>query len=347
MWLGFKINVKKTSESPVQSLVYLGVQLDLKSLTLSLPLEKIAKLKSLCNATLSKQQVSRAELEGLIGLVTFSYSVIPIGRMYATPLIVWMNEHTSATVRFAKTSVTASLRKLLEPFCKGNFLNQKVSFKTLVPDLVLMTDASDYGWSGVILPYVIRDTWSGLDQYRSINERELLAITFFIHFMKSCLAGKHVVIHTDSEVVFFSLKRMGSLRSPRLMDLVRQFLSVCMSQAITFEVSHISGTLNVLADAGSRDKPSVTDNCLDPETLSFCFRMADLRRSVAVDLCATRENTRCNHYVSPCADFGPKCVGWDVRVVDWCRFQQVYLFPPVTILLDLIPKIKAFTGRGL
>ena len=136
MWLGFKINVKKTSESPVQSLVYLGVQLDLKSLTLSLPLEKIAKLKGLCNATLSKQQVSRVDLEGLIGLITFSYSVIPIGRMFATPLIVWMNKHTSATVRFAKTSVTASLRELLEPFCKGNFLSQKVSFKTLVPDLV-------------------------------------------------------------------------------------------------------------------------------------------------------------------------------------------------------------------
>ena len=172
VWLGFKINEKKTSEYPVQSLVYLGVLLDLKSLTVSLPQDKIAKLKGLCNSTLEKQKISRAELEGLIGLITFSYSVIPLGRMYATPLIVWMNEHTSANVRFAMTSVTPSLRKLLEPFCKGNFLSQKVSFKTLVPDLVLMTDASDYGWSGVILPYVVRDIWSGLDQYRSINERE-------------------------------------------------------------------------------------------------------------------------------------------------------------------------------
>ena len=105
--------------------------------------------------------------------------------------------------------------------------------------------------------------------------------------------------------------------------------------------------LIVLADAGSRDKPSVTDDCLDPETLSFCFKEAHLSQSVAVDLCATRGNTRCNQYVSPCADFDPKCVGWDVRVVDWSRFQQVYLFPPVSILIDLIPKIKAFPGRGL
>ena len=77
-----------------------------------------------------------------------------------------------------------------------------------------MSDASDFGWSGVILPYFIRDIWSGLDQYRSINERELLALTFFVHFMQSFLAGKHVVSHTDSEVVFFCLKRgLSSLTS--------------------------------------------------------------------------------------------------------------------------------------
>ena len=81
VWLGFKLNLKKTSESPVQCLIYLGVQLDLESLTLSLPQEKILKLRSLCNATSAKQKVSRADLEGLIGLVTFSYSVIPLGRM--------------------------------------------------------------------------------------------------------------------------------------------------------------------------------------------------------------------------------------------------------------------------
>ena len=347
VWLGFKLNLKKTSESPVQCLIYLGVQLDLESLTLSLPQEKIVKLRSLCNATSAKQKVSRADLEGLIGLVTFSYSVILLGRMFATPLIVWMNEHTSMSARHAKTSVTSSLRDLLKPFCEGNFLEQKVSFKTLVPELVLMTDASDFGWSGVILPYVIRDIWSGLDQYRSINEREMLAVTFFVHFMRSTLAGKNVVIHTDSEVVFFCLNRMDSLRSPQMMDLVRQFLSLCMSHTITFEVRHIPGMLNVLADVGSRDKLSVTDNCLDQETLLWCFKVAGLDSAIAVDLCATRANTRCSQYVSPCVDFHPNCVGWDVKAVDWSQFQQIYLFPPVSILPDLLSKITKFSGKGL
>ena len=142
MWLGFKINVK-TSVSPVQSLVYLGVILDLKSLTLSLPLEKIVKLKNLCSTTVSKQQVSRADLEGLVGLITFSYSVIPIGRMYATPLIVWMNKHTSADARFAKTFVTASLKELLEPFCVDSGGSHRQRGSIYIFSLMRMSDQSE------------------------------------------------------------------------------------------------------------------------------------------------------------------------------------------------------------
>merc|ERR1711872_95990 len=117
-----------------------------------LPREKITKLRNMCRLTTIAQQVSRADLEGLIGIITFSYSVVPIGRMFANPLIIWMREHTSVSARHAKTSVSSFLRNLLRPFCKGNFLEQEVSFKTLTPDLVLMTDASDYVWSGVIFP---------------------------------------------------------------------------------------------------------------------------------------------------------------------------------------------------
>ena len=125
IWLGFKINEKKTSEHPVQSLVYLGVILDLKSLTLSLPQDKIAKLRGLCNATVAKQKISRAELEGLIGLITFSYSVIPLGRMYATPLMVWMNEHTSANVRLAMTYVLPLCESYWSLSAKATFFRKR------------------------------------------------------------------------------------------------------------------------------------------------------------------------------------------------------------------------------
>ena len=347
VWLGFRINIKKTSTTPSQQITYLGVDLDLQNLTMSLPPAKVSHLVSLSFSTTQRQFVSRADLESLIGLVIFSYSVLPIGRMYATPLIVWMNTHTSALARFVRVPVTHSLREMLSPFCTYKFLSRKRSFKRLIPDLTVMTDASDYGWSGVILPYCVKDIWCAEDRSRHINEKEMLAIHYFAQFMSPCLAGKHVVIHTDSEVVFFCLKRMGSLRSPALMSLVREFLSLCLAQDITFEVRHIPGKLNVLADSGSRDTLSVTENCLDQETFSFGSYLAGLDLEVAVDLCATWANTKCKHYVSPGPDPSPECVGVDVTRVDWSNFAQIYLFPPMTLLEDLLPKIEKFQGRAL
>ena len=267
--------------------------------------------------------------------------------MNVTPLIVWMNSHTCVTARDAAVYVTPYLRKLLRPFCRRSFFSQKVCSKALVPDLVLMMDVSDYGWSGVMLPYCVRDIWSDEDVLDYINEREMKAITYFMRFMHPILTGKHVVVHTDSMVVFFCLKKMGSLRSPTLNALIREFLCLCRDRNITFEVRHIPGKLNVLADAGSRATLSATDNCLDQETFLYASRMACLDSSIAVDLCATLVNTKCRFYVSPCPDQSQFCVGRDVRTVDWSQFSQIYLFPPVPILDSLLQKIEAYQGRAL
>merc|ERR1712055_642047 len=113
-------------------------------------------------------------------------------------------DHLDEQAHFCECSACQNLSYLLSPGSIETFLQRQLSrTESLIqdpssrPGPVLMTDASDYGWSGVILPYVIRDIWWGLDQYRSINEREMLAVTLFVQFMRYTLAGKHVVIHTD------------------------------------------------------------------------------------------------------------------------------------------------------
>ena len=50
-WLGFRINVKKTSQIPVQQITYLGIDLDLQNLTMSFPQEKVALLLGITKCT--------------------------------------------------------------------------------------------------------------------------------------------------------------------------------------------------------------------------------------------------------------------------------------------------------
>ena len=64
-------------ESPMQCRIYLGVQLDLESFTLSLPQERIVKLRNICNAISAKQKVSRVDRKRLIGLISFVFGHPP------------------------------------------------------------------------------------------------------------------------------------------------------------------------------------------------------------------------------------------------------------------------------
>ena len=95
-----------------------------------------------------------------------------------------------------------------------------------------------------------------------------------------------------------------------------------------FEVRHIPVTLNVLADAGSRDKPSVTDNCLDPETLSYCFGLAGLRSYVAVDLCATKGIYEVQPICLSMQRQQPKVCGMGCQGSGLVSFPASLSFPP-------------------
>ena len=145
IWLGFEINLEKSSETPRQSMEYLGVLLNLRTLTISLPKDKVALILSLCQDTLVKRWVSRRDLEGLVGLLNFAHPMLPLGRMHLHPLIKWMNQFTVPSERDNLIPVTADLRVALQPFLDRRFLETPVSFRPLVPTLEVMTDASDYG----------------------------------------------------------------------------------------------------------------------------------------------------------------------------------------------------------
>ena len=94
------------------------------------------------------------------------------------------------------------------------------------------------------------------------------------HFLRATLAAEHhfpvrwLPIRTARS--YFSIFRNGFSSLTSIVDLVKQFLSLCMNHAIKFEVRQFPGSLDVFADTGSKDKPSVTDYCLDPDSGSDC-----------------------------------------------------------------------------
>ena len=151
-----------------------------------------------------------------------------------------------------------------------------------------MTDASLFGWSGVLLPYRVEGEWPQSLWYHSMNWKELQAILLTVlHFLPR-LKGRVVKVWSDNMTALACIRRQGSAHSPALLELASSLLILCHRHNITLIPSHIQGVHNVLADSGSRRGPISTEWSLDPHSFE---EICSLWGRPQVDLFATRYNT--------------------------------------------------------
>ena len=245
--LGFKINWEKSSLIPQQRLEYLGVFLDLQALSLSLPQSKVESIVASCRALRAQAMDSRRSLECLIGHLNFAAPLFPLGRLYLLPIIRWMNSHTSPASRDLLVPLDQDLKSLLSPWLDPSLLSHPVLMHSPAPSLEIMTDASLFGWSGLLLPHRVEGVWSPDVAEFSMNWKELKAIHLsLLHFSKF-IKGKSVKILSDNTTALACLRRQGSLRSLPLLDLSREILLLCQDIHVSLTPCHIKGVLNVLA----------------------------------------------------------------------------------------------------
>ena len=113
--LGFRINWEKSSKAPQKRLEYLGVILDLETLTFSLPEDKVQTILLYCRNGQKASLLSRRVLERLVGFFNFAAQYLRLGKLYLKPIQAWMNLHTSVSQRDGLVQIDASLREALIP----------------------------------------------------------------------------------------------------------------------------------------------------------------------------------------------------------------------------------------
>ena len=174
--LGFAVNLRKSSHVPSQSLEYLGVTWNLQDLSLSLPEAKVQKVLNLHRSTLNTPVLSRRDLERIVGYLNFTAPFRPLGRLYLLPIIQWMNSHSTVHNRDSPLPLDSSLRRILDPWSNQKALSSPVPMHIPNPSEELMTDASLFGWSGVLLPHRVEGGWHRSLWFHSMNWKELQAI---------------------------------------------------------------------------------------------------------------------------------------------------------------------------
>ncbi|MEL7079596.1 MAG: hypothetical protein AAGM46_27310, partial [Cyanobacteria bacterium J06582_2] len=136
------------------------------------------------------------------------------------------------------------------------------------------------------------------------------------------------------------LRREGS-RSPILNQILKKIFSLQIQRSWHFSVTHLAGVRNVIADSLSRDSTHEGEWTLSWEA----FKMVQLEvPDLQVDLFASANNHRLPSYAT--LDLDPQAVGSDALQLDWNRWDRIYLFPPVSILLKMLPLLRTFRGTA-
>ena len=204
-----------------------------------------SKLEAISEIKLPKTVTN---LRSFLGAVNFYHKFIPGASSLLSPLSLLTTGPKSSVIKWSDTSIAAF------ESVKSRLMNL-VALKFYNPDakLQLTTDASDHAM-GAVLHQITNGTPEPIEFFsRKLNsaqinysafDRELLAIHEAVKHFRNILEGRQFLILTDHK----PLIHLSTLKNPS----PRQLRQVTFLSEFDFEISHLSGKNNVVADFFSR-----------------------------------------------------------------------------------------------
>ena len=175
------------------------------------------------------------------------------------------------------------------------------------------------------------------DRLLHINVLELRAILRAVCYFGLCDLSLHVF--TDNERVRYTLATCFSRSLPLRQELIA-LLSEFQARGLFFQTLSVPSSLNVVADALSRVEPLSTEWTLPTPAFDAVYCWAG---SLAVDLMAFPVNQRLPRWVSPFPH--PDALAVDSQSINWNTFESLYLFPPTSMLPQLLHLILSCSRR--
>ena len=250
--LGFITNKEKSVLIPSQKIVFLGYVIDSVAMTVSLPEEKLNKLKEQTLSLSWKPQCSIRELAHVIRLIVSSFPAIKPARLYYRDLEVCKLAALSSSDGDYNAIVYLSqlARDSLRWFVVNSHLYNGTRISKPSKVMTMTTDASHLGW-GVVCDVVSSSgRWSSKEQAMHINWLELSAVLFgvkcFVHSY-NCL----VKVFCDNSTAVTYINNLGGM-VPSLHAVSKSICEWCFAQHCVLEAFHIPGSSNLQADSFSR-----------------------------------------------------------------------------------------------
>jgi hypothetical protein len=195
------------------------------------------------------------------------------------------------------------------------------------PDIIMQTDASVIGWGAVLESKETRGRWSITEAKKHINYLEMLSVYFALKSFKDKIKGKHVTVLCDNSSAVAYINNMGGCKSADCNEIAKSIWAWCIDNDVWISCTHLPGKSYVEADCLSR---SFNDQ-LEWQLNEVVFEsIVKVWGKPDIYLYASRLNNQVECYCAFKPD--PYAKQSNAFLVDWGKFNCVYLFPPFSLL---------------
>ncbi|XP_011859075.1 PREDICTED: uncharacterized protein LOC105556591 [Vollenhovia emeryi] len=342
--LGFLINSSKSVLTPAKICRFLGFIFDTSSFSVSIPLDKRAKLLKSTLTILKKRSCKIRLLASYIGSLISVCPAVQYGILHTKVLerekflalsVADGDYEAEMTLPHAIREDLLWWREVFEDTAQRNVIRSG-RFQ-----LEIFTDASLTGWGAVCNGVRTHGFWAPEEKRHPINYLELLAVFHALRCFAPHSTNCDILLRVDNKSALSYVNRMGSIRFPHLSNLAREIWCWCADRNIFIYASYIPSAQNVEADAESRVVSVETEWSLEQ---SYFEKIHSHFGPFDIDLFASSINAKYPCFVSWLPD--PLAQAVDAFSLDWSK-SYFYAFPPFILILKVIRKIITDKAEGV
>ena len=330
--LGFMINLKKSTLTPTQKIVYIGAYFQLDLGIVSPTPERVTKLLSATKNMIKSSQATAKDFLHLLGIMASCIEIIPNARLFMRPIQIHLLKFWKpVTLKLHQNiPVTKHLRYHLTWWSDSANITKGRSLQHWASQVTITTDAStSNGWGGHMGSQIVQGTWSEIQKTQHINCLEMEAVVLTVQHFLPQLKGKNVLLRCDNSTVVQYINKQGGTKSIQLCLKTWDLWNLLIQNKIQLKAAHIAGKSNVLADLLSRTKIRHTEWSLQTSVVQQIFVKLG---TPMIDLFASAENRKVQIFCSWLPH--PEAYALDALSIPWDNLCG-YAYPPIC----LIPKI--------
>ncbi len=347
---GFLLHRDKSVSEPTQQIKYLGFLIDSVTMQLSLPADKVTRLRQAVKKAI-RELNSQRRLTIRIAAKTVGFVVS------ATPATTYGKAHYRQ-LEFAKTDqLQAHNGNFDAPFtwpesCREDLLwwaspsnSFTASFLPFSATTTLTTDASLEGWGAIWLNHQVHGAWE--NDERRIDELELRAVLQAVETLPILRPGQRILLRCDNTTAVAYVNNMGG-RIFRLNRVANQLWRVLEAHQSFMQAVYIPTGENpadeLTRGVTSRQRMLDTEVQLNPSIAHALFQQGPF--SPVVDWFASDENHLLERFYAWQPNPQTAAEGVNAFMFPWGH-EPGYIFPPFSLLPRILRKIRDESAKIL